>query len=52
MNKPTFEELQIAAKPLVDILYKYYDPHTIIMVEQGCVEILCGDMIVPIKVRD
>jgi len=51
-NKPTFEELQIAAQPLINILYKYYNPHTMIMIEQGCVEIVCGDMAVPIKLRD
>jgi hypothetical protein len=51
-NKPTFEELQEAAKPLIDILYKYYNPHTTILVEQTCVEIVCGNMVVPIKSRD
>jgi hypothetical protein len=52
MNKPTFEELQKAAQPLIDILYKYYDPHTVIMVEQTSVEILCGNMATPIEARD
>jgi hypothetical protein len=51
-NKLTFKELQEAAKPLVDILYKYYDPHTIIIIDQGHVEILCEDMTAPIELRD
>lgn len=51
-HKPSFEELKEAAQPLVDILYEYYDPHTAILVEMDHVEILCGDMVVPIEVRD
>jgi hypothetical protein len=51
-NKPSFEELQQAAQPLVDILYKYYDPHSIIIIEQDCIKILCGDIIAPIELRD
>lgn len=50
--KPTFEELKNASQPLIDILYKYYDPHTIIIVNQETVEILCGDMTIPIVPRD
>lgn len=46
------EELKNAAQPLVDILYKYYNPHTIITVEMGHVEVLCGNMAAPFEVRD
>jgi hypothetical protein len=52
MNKPSFEELKTATQPLVDILYKYYDPHTTIMVEQGQVKILRDDMGMPLEIKD
>jgi hypothetical protein len=52
MNRPSSEELKAASQPLVDILYKYYDPHTTIMVEQGSVEVLRGDMCTPLEIKD
>lgn len=52
MPDPSFEELQAAAKPLIDILYKYYDPHTTIIIDQASVEIVAGVMAIPFKVRD
>lgn len=50
--KLSFEELKNAAQPLVDILYKYYNPHTTIIIEMDHVEILCGDMAVPFEIKD
>jgi hypothetical protein len=52
MNDLSHEELEKAAQPLIDILYKYYNPHTKIIVEYDYVEILSGEMAIPIKLRD
>jgi hypothetical protein len=46
------DELKQAAQPLIDILYNYGNPHSIIIVQQDSVEILSGEMAVPIEVRD
>ena len=51
-SKLTHEELKQAAQPLVDILYKYYNPHTAIIIQMDHVEILEGDMVVSFEVRD
>jgi hypothetical protein len=51
-ERPSFETLKMLAGPLVDILYKYYDPHSVIVITQTSVEILTGDMATPIEPRD
>lgn len=51
-SQPTFEELEIAALPLVNILYKYYNSHTTILINQTSVEILCGEMTMSIEPKD
>ena len=55
MNKaqhPTHEELMEAAKPLLDILYEYYDSLTTIIMSQGHIEIVRGDIGTPLPLRD
>lgn len=51
-NKLSHNELKNAAQPLIDIIYKYYNPHTTIIVNMGSVEILCGDIVVSFDVKD
>lgn len=51
-NRPTFEELIAASKPLLDILYKYYSPNAYIMVSESHVEVLEGTMVAPLPLRD
>lgn len=46
------DELQEAAKPLVDYLYKYGTPHDAIIVRMDLVEHLSGETGAPIEVRD
>lgn len=45
-------ELENAAQPLVDFLYKYGHPHCIVLVAQDHVEMLEGVYGSPIKLRD
>ena len=47
-----FAELEIASKPLIDFLNKYYDPMTTAIVTEGRVDILVSDMGMPLEVRD
>ena len=51
-KRPTPEEIKELSKPFVDILYKYYHPHAIIMISQSNTEIVEGDMSVPNDLRD
>ena len=39
-------------KPLVDFLNKHYNPMTIAIVRESRVEILTGEMAMPLEVRD
>ena len=41
-EKPTPKELAAAAKPLHEILCRYYNPHTRVIVERGSVEVVEG----------
>ncbi len=51
-NKPKREELRSAAMPLLELLNKYYHPHTYAVVTEGYVEIFEGSMGVSLPVRD
>ena len=55
-ERPTHEELKAATLPLLEILYRYYDPHTSIIITQSDVEVLtgdmCSDMCTPLPLRD
>jgi hypothetical protein len=46
------EELKKLAQPLSDFLYKYYHPHATILIDQTHCEVLVGDMVVPLEVKD
>lgn len=46
------EELQISAKPLVEFLRKYHDPHAVAIVEDDRVRVFSGDMSVPFQYED
>ncbi len=52
MFHPTPAELKNAAKPLVDILYKYYHPHASVIVNQTSVEVVEGVDVAQIEPRD
>lgn len=52
VKKQKFTELTEAAAPLIDFLYKYYDPHTTIIINQFSTEVLCGDMAFENELRD
>lgn len=47
-----FNTLKDAAQPIVDFLNKNYDPHTIVVVREGRVDILREEMGMPLEVRD
>lgn len=49
---PTLEELNEAARPLIDFLHKYYHPHARVIVEYGSAEVNEGIMAVPFEVPD
>jgi len=51
-TKKIMDELEEAARPLVDFLYKYYDPHTSIVVTESNVDVLCANMGIPLEIRD
>ncbi len=38
------DELKKASEPLVEFLNRYYDPHTTVLVSQGRVDIVRGEM--------
>lgn len=46
------EELKKVALPLMEFLNKYYDPHTYAVVNEGKVEIVCGQMTANLPIRD
>lgn len=54
MNEKTTkqEELKEAALPLLEFLNKYYHPHAYAIVTEGRVEIVEGDMVCPLPIRD
>lgn len=47
-----FDELRIAAQPLLEFLNKYYNPHCYAVVTEGRVDIFSGEMGIPLPVRD
>jgi hypothetical protein len=51
-NTLSHEELAAAAKPLLDILYTHFDPHTTIIMDQAHIEIVRGEMVTPFELRD
>lgn len=51
-NCPTHKELQEAAMPMLELLNKYYCPHDRAIICEGLVEIVCGDIVAPLPVRD
>lgn len=46
------KELEEAAKPLIDILYKHFNPHSAVIVTQTSVEVMVGTASVSITPRD
>lgn len=46
------KELQVAAQPLVDYLYKYGCPHSYILITQTSVELLSGECCAVFEPRD
>ena len=53
MNKEKrMEEFKELCKPLEDFLYKYGDPHTMIVIEQVGARILSGELGISFKLRD
>lgn len=51
-ERPTHDELKEAAKPLHEILCKYYHPHATVIVTQANVEIVEGDISAPLPIPD
>lgn len=45
-------DLEEAAKPLIDFLYKYGCPHSCVIVTQTSAELLSGECAVPFESRD
>lgn len=52
LGKATHGELKSAAMPMLAFLNKYYHPHAYAVITEGNVEIVIGDMSVPLPVRD
>lgn len=46
------QELEEAAKPLVDFLYKYGCPHSYVIITQTSAELLSGECGIPFEPRD
>ena len=46
------EELYEASLPLLEFMNKYYCPHDYAILTEGRVEIVCGNMGIPLPVRD
>jgi len=51
-NQPTHDELVAAAMPMLELLNKYYCPHDRAIITEGSVEIVCGDVVAQLPVRD
>jgi len=52
INEDTFKELKEAAQPVLDFLYKYGDPHTTVVIEMCHVNVVQGEMGMPLDIRD
>lgn len=50
--KEQFAELEAAAKPLVDYLYKHGDPYTTVAVTMDSIRVSQDTMGIPLEVRD
>lgn len=46
------KELIEASLPLLEFMNKYYCPHDSAILTEGRVDIVCGNMYVPLPVRD
>jgi len=51
-GRPTYQELTAASMPLLELLNKYYCPHDYVIVTEGRVEVVRGDMAALLPVRD
>ena len=52
MDKDKFKQLEEASKPLIEFLRKYYNPHTIVIIQEGRVDVYEGSMSMPLEVQD
>lgn len=52
MKDKKMTELEKASKPLIDFINKNCCPHDIIIIQQGSVQILNGEMSIPTEIPD
>jgi hypothetical protein len=52
LNKQRLEELLKLKKPLEDFMNKYCCPHDMLIVTQGHVELLSGEVAFPLEILD
>lgn len=52
INREELEELKVLSQPLVDFLYKYYNPHAMILITMTSAEVVETDIGVPFAIRD
>jgi len=48
----THEDIQEAAQPLYQMLCKYGDPHTSILITQGFIKVMQDELGIPLPVQD
>lgn len=51
MDNKHLNELKAAAMPLIEYMRKHYNPHNKIIVTLDRIEVLSGEMSVPVEVR-
>lgn len=52
LNKRRLAELEKIKKPLEDFINKYCCPHDTLIITQGHIELLSGEIVIPLKLLD
>lgn len=52
LNKQRMEELEKIKKPLEDFMNKWCCPHDTLIVTQGHMELLSGEVVIPLEILD
>lgn len=50
--KPTFEELKEAAEPLIELLSKFSNPYTSVVVSCDSIEVIEVTTRIPLEIKD
>jgi len=52
INKQRTEELQKIIKPIEEFMNKYCCPHDMLVIQQGFVQLLSGEVGIPLEIPD